>query len=352
MANGSQRLMEKDISEDACKIAFVGDSITWGEGLLEDGFVGAADRFLRARAALTRRHLELAYTGEKRTVSNLKLLGGSAAMLEGSGSEVSFEWPQERLVLIQAIQRTNARASLIDVYVDGELADSFSNYNEQDEGAETISFNGDGTTGIFDLGRAFTFDHAVRLDGELLKGGLNVKGYGGDIPAGDDYLVIRKVAAASPQGGAEVRHYVRFRAAPPRGARIGVSFRYGESIAYARTTVGETGEGLDSPLESRYGEGDVAFDPARPSPVSSGLDFRMSDMRAARSWAFGSAAKRRITFRIRGLDPRALPNEVPYFIINAVTDRFHEVMNAGIGGWTARLFNDDPALRNVSLVAA
>lgn len=43
-----------------------------------------------------------------------------------------------------------------------------------------------------------------------------------------------------------------------------------------------------------------------------------------------------------------VPESVPYLIINFVTNRFHRLTNAGIGGWTARQFNADRGLRSMA----
>lgn len=333
------------------RVAFAGDSITWGDGLLDDGFVGEADRFLRERAANTLFYDELDYQGKMSVIRNPKLYRGGAAMLTGVNAEVSFQWTHERLVLISALQRHNDAASLVEMYVDGELADTFSTFNEWPCGSGRITFTTDGVSDKYDLGRAFTYDHQVVLDGERLNGELNQSGYGGGIPDGHLFEIIRKSVCDSGSAKHEIRHFIWFRAVPLAGLKLEVAYRYGESVTYARTTVGEAGAGLDSPLESRYGEGDVAHDPAHPSPMSSGLDFRESDERAMREWTFHRGKERTITFRIKGFDPCGGNSGLPCVIVNAVTDCCHHIMNAGIGGWTAKLFNEDRDLRNVKRIA-
>jgi hypothetical protein len=182
-------------------------------------------------------------------------------------------------------------------------------------------------------------------------GELNSRGYGAAFPASLDYRVIRQYMPG-PEGEPEVHHVLRFREPVSKGAAIEATYRFGETIAYAKTTIGETEERIGSPLESRYGEGGVAFDPARPVSVSSGLDFRSTDERAVRTWRFPHAARRRFELRIRGFDPLGGGKSEPYFLLNFVTNRFHHVMNAGIGGWTANLFNNDQGLRSTGRLTA
>ncbi|MDF2720714.1 MAG: hypothetical protein K0Q59_389, partial [Paenibacillus sp.] len=86
--------------------------------------------------------------------------------------------------------------------------------------------------------------------------------------------------------------------------------------------------------------------------VSSGLDFRMTDERAVRTWTFPEKALRTFELKIRGFDPQGGERGEPYFLINFATNRFHRLMNAGIGGWTANLFNTDKGHRSTSHVSA
>ncbi|MHA6481216.1 hypothetical protein ACX1C1_04835 [Paenibacillus sp. strain BS8-2] len=339
-------------NKEPLRVAFAGDSITWGEGLLNEGFVDSADRLLRERAAYTLFHNELHYNGELSVVVNPKLYGGEASMLSGAGSEATFRWNGDRLVLITALQRRNEEASLIELYVDGQLTDSFSTYNESPCGSEALSFIADGLSDKYDLGHAFTYSHQVTVDGEVLIGELNRSGYGGAMPEGHAYKVIRKSVFNPVNEQVEIRHFLWFLTPPRAGSNIEATFQYGESVTYARTTVGEIGAELSDPLESPFGEGDVAFDPAHPRPLSSGLDFRASNAKAMREWSLTEGVEHEVTFRVVGFDPRGSCSGKPYLIVNAVTDRAHHILNAGIGGWTAKLFNEDRALRNIAYVAA
>ncbi|RKN64450.1 SGNH/GDSL hydrolase family protein [Paenibacillus ginsengarvi] len=334
----------------ATRVAFAGDSITWVDGLLDEGFVGEADRYIRDTFAETLTHDKLLVSGQKEALSSRKFYGGGAWKLTGSGSGAAFTLEGDELTVVQGKERGNEAATLIDLYVDGVLYDTFSNLNESPSGEEAVRFAADGAADTFDLGRPFTYAHNVTVDGEAVAGHLSRSGYGGAFPRECEYIVIR-IYGAGPDGEPEVHHALKFRQAPATGAVIEASFRYGETIAYVKSTVGEAEERLGSPLESRYGEGGVAFDPARPVAVSSGLDFRETESRAIRTWRFPHAAKRSFELKIRGFDPRGGCTGEPYGIVNFVTNRFHAVMNAGIGGWTARLFLGDRGLRSAERIA-
>lgn len=333
------------------RIAFAGDSVTWVDGMLDDGFVGEADTFIRETYAETLTHDRLDVYGRRETVRSRKFFGESAVLLTGAGSGAAFELNGDELTVVQAMERGNESAAVIDLYVDGALYATFTNRNGSDSGERTVRFVADGETNTFDLGRPFTYAHRVTINGEEAAGELNTSGYGAAFPPHLDYRIIRQYV--QPSGGKpEVRHVIRFRETVAKGAVIEAAYRYGETIAYAKTTVGEAQERLGSPLESRYGEGGVAFDPARPVAVSSGLDFRESDERAVLTWRFPHKARRSFELKIRGFDPLGGQIGEPYFMLNFVTNRFHHVMNAGIGGWTANLFNNDEGLRSTSRLSA
>jgi len=329
------------------RIAFVGDSITWVDGILGDGFVGRADEYIRNRFAETVTHDRMVRFGRFETVRSRKLFGGSATKLLGTGSGASFDITGDELTVVQAKERTNESAAWIDLYVDGVRYDSFSNWNEQPCGTESLRFAGDGATAAYDLGRAFTYAHRVVVDGQPLTGSILTTGYGSGFPAGQDYAVIRKYSAVRQETAPAVHHFLWFAVPPPTGAVIEATFRYGETIVYAKGSVGETEQAIDSPLESRYGDGGTDGSGTCVGPISFGLDLRESDSRAALTWRFPHAAKRTFELRIRGFDPRGNASGEPYAIVNFATNRHHAIMNAGIGGKSARWFNGSDPLRSI-----
>ena len=102
-----------------------------------------------------------------------------------------------------------------------------------------------------------------------------------------------------------MHHVIWFENTPAYGANIIVTFNYGENISYTKSTVGEVSANISSALESCYGDDVVSFDPAKPSGISSGLDFRYTDERAVKTWKFDTYAKE-ISFKIRNLDSEHL----------------------------------------------
>ncbi|MEF3303449.1 SGNH/GDSL hydrolase family protein [Paenibacillus sp. GYB003] len=339
----------RNIPAKSIHIAFAGDSITWGDGMLDDSFVAAADQYVRTRLAATILPHELAVSGIAEKVESRKFYLGSALRFLKEGSEASFTLEGDELSIVQGIERGSRPGSLIELYVDGVLHDTFSNSNDSPCGTERLQFKGDGRSDTFDLGRCQTYGHEVTVDNEKLKGIHNTAGYGGVFPEGQDYLIIRKYALDAETNNTKVHHHIWFKNPPRNGSIIEVTQSYGENIAYAKTTVGEMETDFGSPLESRFGDG--GFDNAsvkHQTSLSYGMDFRETDQRAVKTWKFPTYAKRRFVLRIKGIDTNGSGEKGgdPYFIFNFATNRFHQLTNAGIGGWTARQFNTDQGLRN------
>ncbi|KMN06740.1 hypothetical protein [Pseudomonas helleri] len=332
----------------AIRVSVAGSSITWGSGWLgEDSYVGDVERYLRNELATTLHGTDFALTGTSATVANKLFYKGAALRLQGVNTEVRFDLYGDELSLCIARERGNTGASKVEVYADGALLDTFTTWNDEPFATgQRASFTGDGTTRQFDLGQAFTYGHSVTVDGAAKNAQMNTGGYGAGFPAGVDVLVIRKLVTVS--GVPQVRHFLWFAVAPASGAAIAASFSAGESITYVRGTVGQTAQALTSANESPYGDGNVAFDPANPANLSSGLGFRETDPRAVVSWSFNTTAKRAFRVKIVGLDPRA--TGTPQLYLNAATNRMHHLQNAGIGGWTAALLLNDSGLNNIAAV--
>lgn len=332
----------------AIRVSVAGSSITWGQGWLgEDSYVGDIERHLRTVLATTLHGADFALTGTSATVSNKLFYKGSALRLQAANSEASFDLYGDELSLCIARERGNAGAALVEVYADGALLDTFSTWNDAAAASGlSANFVGDGATRQFDLGQAFTYGHSVTVAGAAKVVQMNTGGYGAGFPAGVDVLVIRKLVTIG--GVPQVRHFLWFATAPVNGTAIAASFAAGESITYVRGTIGQTVQALTGANESPYGDGNVAFDPANPANLSSGLGFRETDPRAVVSWSFATAAKRTFRVKIVGLDPRA--TGTPQLYLNAATNRMHHLQNAGIGGWTAALLLNDSGLNNLAAV--
>ncbi|THG77762.1 hypothetical protein E5198_16465 [Pseudomonas sp. A-1] len=332
----------------AIRVSVAGSSITWGEGWLGEGsYVGEVERYLRTVLATTLHGADFTLSGTNSTVSNKLFYKGSAVRLQGANAEASFDLYGDELSLCIARERGNAGAAQVEVYADGALLDTFTTWNDEAFATGlTANFTGDGTTRQFDLGQAFTFGHTVSVGGVAKVVQTNTGGYGASFPGGVDVLVIRKLVTVG--GVPQVRHFLWFAVAPANGAAIVAGFSAGESVTYVRGTVGQTAQALTSSNESPYGDGNVAYDPANPANLSSGLGFRETDPRAVLTWHFGSTAKRAFKVRVIGLDPRA--TGTPQLYLNAATNRMHHLQNAGIGGWTAALLLNDAGLNNLAAV--
>ncbi|KMN09084.1 hypothetical protein [Pseudomonas helleri] len=332
----------------AIRVSVAGSSITWGNGWLgEDSYVGDVERYLRNELATTLHGTDFALTGTSATVSNKLFYKGAALRLQGVNTEARFDLYGDELSLCIARERGNTGASRVEVYADGALLDTFTTWNDEPFATgQRASFAGDGATRQFDLDQAFTYGHSVTVDGAAKNVQMNTGGYGAGFPAGVDALVIRKLVTVS--GVAQVRHFLWFAVAPASGAAIAATFSAGESITYVRGTVGQTAQALTSANESPYGDGNVAFDPANPANLSSGLGFRETDPRSVVSWSFNTTAKRAFRVKIVDLDPRA--TGTPQLYLNAATNRMHHLQNAGIGGWTAALLLSDSGLNNIASV--
>lgn len=321
---------------------FVGDSVTWGDGYLADGYVKVLDQLIRGNQGQTllSDNADVTYSGTKSSIPNKKFYNEKATKITGANSSVKFNMRSSEIHICQAVERGIGN-TILDVYLNGVLFDTIDNKNRRPSGTETKTFTGEGTKVKFDLGRAFTYGHTVTVDGVTKVGGLNTQGYGGSIPSGSDFLVIKQ-NVVNMDGDDEIHHILWFKTAPVNGVNISVTQKYGESISYTRSHIGENGALFSDGLESTYGDGSTSFDPANPSTLSSGLDFRYVDSESFISYKFDSVETRQIEIKIRGLVPGE--SGTPYFIFNFATDYRFEYMNAGIGGYTYKLFDKDAGL--------
>ncbi len=318
------------------KVTVLGSSTVWGTGLLdEQSLVGTLDDRLRERWSTSVLPEAMKFSPAPTMVESRKFFHGKAARINGKGAAIEFELDGDFLAIWQAIL-PGPDYGVAAVYADGEKIGEISNRNT-DFGHDRREFTGDGKTRVFPLGRPFTRQHRLTLDG----GEAKVKLYDLDYVAGSvgarfpgfDALVVR-IAPAK-----KVEHFLYFFKAPAAGTRIAVDFDYGTITGYTGCTVGEDGSG-STKLESCYGLGNVAFDPANPTGFSAGLDFRSSNRAALFVHRFDRAAKRKIKIVLEdGVNP--------YFIINFASNRAHLIQNAAIGGFTAKRFLTDTYGRNI-----
>lgn len=324
------------------QVTVFGSSTIWGSGLLgELSIVGEIDRFLREEwsTAVYPDAMRFVDAAGKRLEPvrrrNRKFFTGEVSELRGEGAFVEFELDGDELAVCQAIFRTPDYAR-IGVYADGQRIGGFGNRNPT-LGESAAAFTGDGKTRAFPLGRPFTYDHRLTLDGRELKVKLyDLAWVAGEVAKrfpGYDALVVR----IAPQG--KVEHFLFFFTPPAAGAKIDCAFRYGETIAYTDCTVG--GQEREEELESCYGIGNVSFDPANPTSFSAGLDFRAGNPRAFFRHRFDVAARRTIRLVLEG-------GVNPYLAIDFAANRLHTIQNAGIGGFTAKRFLTDPYGRRLT----
>ncbi|MGE4564259.1 MAG: hypothetical protein AB7F32_05265 [Victivallaceae bacterium] len=317
-------------------VTVFGSSTVWGTGLLdEQSLTGTLDDRLRDRWSTSVLPEAMKFTpAPPAMVESRKFFHGKAARINGKGAAVEFELDGDTLAIWQAIL-PGPDYGIAGIYADGEKIGEINNRHPAC-GHDRREFTGDGKTRVFPLGRPFTRQHQLTLDGVA----ANVKIYNLDYVAGSvgarfpgfDALVVR-IAPAK-----KVEHFLYFFKAPAAGVRIAVDFDYGSIIGYTGCTVGEDGPGTK--LESCYGLGNVAFDPANPTGFSAGLDFRSSNRAALFVHRFDHAAKRKFKIILEdGVNP--------YFIINFASNRAHLIQNAGIGGFTAKRFLTDTYGRNI-----
>lgn len=341
-----------NVAQRALRVSVAGSSITWGNGWLgEDSYAGAVEDWLRNSQATTLHaatNAAIAVVGSSSAVTGKDHYKGSTLKMSGVGTTASFSLTGDELSLVIARERGNAGAAVIELYIAGVLYDTFSTFNAQPFATGKVkNFVGDGATAKFDLGECWTYNHAVTVGGTAKIGSLNAGGYGGTVPSTDDFMVIRQLVAAA--GGPEVHHFLLFKVAPATTAAIACTYDAGESVTHMRGTVGNIGKSLSTSLESAYGDGNVSFDPAHPSAISSGLGFRESDTRAVVTWRFDTAVSRAFMLNIKSLDSRAT-GATPELWLNFATNRMHHLQNAGIGGWSASLLRDDTGLNNVKYI--
>ena len=315
------------------KVAVLGSSTVWGNGLLDEkSMAGVVDDYLRDRWSNSVYPEQMKFSKTPEIVKNRKFFRADAARITGKGATVEFDITGDQLVIYQAIART-ADYGEITVYANGKVIGKFDNRNTT-IGKEQKNFTGNGKANLFPLDRAFTYNHKVTVNGKEIKFkqyDLNyVSGPVANRFPGFDGVIVRG------HTGKKVVHYLYF-FTPPKG-EIKAEYAYGETIAYTRCTVGGTAD--ENKLESPYGLGRIPHDLANPTQFSTGLDFRYSNPRAAQVFALPGKGTHRVKLAITG-------GVNPYLMIDFATTRNHQLMNAGIGGFTAQQFLIDKNHRTV-----
>ncbi len=307
-------------------IVLAGSSITWGGGSIMDRFSGQVIDYIQNELASTIICTIMEFTGSVEEFKNPFQYKGVGKKISGINSKVEFDMLGDEIAICQTKLRTSDYA-LIQVKADGKIIGRFTNHNEN-TGSENQQFSGNGTSVKFQLKYPASHSHEVKINGKLQQGEIYTGGWSRKVPENPGYLVIRKL-----DKNQKPVHFIWFKTAPKKGAKIVIAYKYGRIVAYEGSTVGQLAS--DEENETPYGEGTVSFDLANPAVLSSGLEYRYIDKNAFWIHKFTAAKKRHFEIEI-------IEGENPYFIINFASNRYHNFMNAGIGGWSlARLLDND-----------
>ncbi|EMY6610585.1 hypothetical protein ABCL16_002810 [Vibrio parahaemolyticus] len=323
------------IVRNAIRLACMGSSITWGSGYVgQSSYVGVVEDYLRNEVATTILGEQLGYAVR---LSESMQYKGAIAYLEGKDTATEFTLLGDEVSLALCKERGNEHAAIVELWVNDKLCERFSTYNEEPFSEGVVkSWNADGTTRSWDLEVPFTYNHQVKRNGQLLNGGIYSGGYGGSWPDGWEYMIVRRTKESGAEH--EVTHWLTFKTNQTTGAVIECTFDHGETIKPMFSTVGNLGKNLGSGIESTYGDGNIAYDPANPVGLSSGLDFRHTDDRAIITAKFPTVQTLNAKLVIIGSDPRVINPSSPRLYLNFVTNKMHHIMNAGIGGFKASNF--------------
>ena len=314
---------EEKTAYPSLNVVCSGSSITWGTGYLDDSMVKYLDDTIRKELCTYIPYSDMVYSnGSVKT--NQLFKDGGAVLLTGLNKTIEFDITGDELAICHAKRRSND-FGVIKVTADGTEIGRFDNYNPIQHTSE--SFTGDDLREIV-LAHPATFNHQIYINGSstaLTNVVINKAGYGGTMPAGANALVFRKPIGT----GEENCHAIAFANSLPTITSVTVTYDYGRMIAFERSSRGQTNTEYEN--ESAYGAGSVSYDPAHPTTgYSSGLEFRGVDERAFFVHRFGTSAKRHIKLETVG-------GTNPYMLINFAANRFQNIMNAGIGGWTIDL---------------
>jgi hypothetical protein len=328
LANSSR--CEKGVKHEGARtstsIVLSGSSITWGNGNLCNGFSGKVVDYIMNGLSTTLMCGQMDYPDGATEFLNPKQYKGIGKRIDKLKSKIEFELSGDEIAICQSMLRTYDYG-VIQIKADGAVIGKFTNHNPT-IGENKQLFIGNGSQIKFQLEYSCTYLHEVKVDGKLLTGKINDGGYMEQLPGGVDYLVVRNFNSNQKPG-----HQLWFRNAPPKGAKITLNYQYGRVILFEGSTVGQTTS--DELNESNYGDGKISYDPASPANLNSGMEFRYIDKSAFWVHKFTENKKRHFEIEIIG-------GINPYFIINFASNRYHDFMNAGIGGWSlSRLLDGD-----------
>jgi len=295
-------------------IVIAGSSITWGKGNLCDSFSGKVLEYILTELSTACMSDQMKYPQNSEKFLNPNQYKGQGRRIDKLNSKVEFDLTGDEIAICQSIMRTSD-FGVMQVKADGVVIGRFTNHNPT-IGQETQDFTGTGSEVQFLLNHTSTYRHEVKVNGKLLSGKIFDGEYGDGMPGGIDYLIIRKFDQDQ-----KPKHCLWFREAPLNGAKITVNYKFGKVIMFEGSTVGQTTS--DEKNESNYGDGGSS---AKVS-LSYGMEFRYIDKQAFWIHEFTEKKSRHIEIEI-------VDGVNPYFVINYASNRYHDFMNAGIGGWS------------------
>ncbi len=318
-------------------IVLSGSSITWGGGgKFEAGsimtrFSGQVLDYVMNELSTTMLPEQMRFNnGDTSSFHNKMLYEGKGIKISGLHSKVEFDLYGDEIALCQVALRTSD-FGVMQVKADGEIIGRFSNVNRT-IGEEEEVFSGDGETVKFELKHPATYAHEVSVNKKEQTGEIHDGAWSRNVPENPGFLVVRKLNESN-----KPVHFVWFKSPPEKGSSIKIKYRYGKIICFEGSSLGQLSS--DEKNECVYGEGKVSYDITQPAVLSSGMEYRYVDKNAFWIHKFTEAKKRHYEIKI-------IDGVNPYFIINFASNRFHNFMNAGIGGWKLSLFLDNDGVHD------
>ena len=298
-----------------------GSSITWGDGYLQASMVKYLDQILKQELSNTITYDKMKYENGN-IINNNLFYNGSAVMFSNINDSIEFDLYGNEIAICQVKRRSNDYG-IISVYADGIKIGQFDNYNAPKHEIET--FTGSNIKEVI-LKHPYTFNHQIYINGSnesINNIQINTQGYGASIQSGVDAFIYRHPI----NGGEDNVHALQLNLSLGTVTSLRVEYDYGHLICYERSNLGQTTDN-EFINESTYGAGTVSYDPDRPtSGISSGMEFRASNPNSFFIHKFTEYKNRHFKIVLEGGSAN------PYMMINFATNRYHNIMNAGIGGW-------------------
>lgn len=302
-------------------VVCAGSSITFGDGTFDTSMVRVIDDHLKKNVANFIDCNSMEFNSGTTTFNNNLLYGGYGKIIKGLNSKVEFDIFGDEISICQAKLRTEDYG-LMRVLSDGNVIGYFDNKNIINHDREIFTGN---SLRRIQLKHPCTYNHVITINNDTVIPDSDISfnrgGYGGSMPPTAKVFIYRGL-----DKDGEPIHYVEFNT-DVFGAinKVDISYDYGRIVSYRKCLVGQLDDGITN--ESVYGYGSISYDPANPSTgISSGMEFVGIDSSVFYQYKFTTAKKRHIVIEIIG-------GFNPYFCINFATNRYFNLMNAGIGGW-------------------